>query len=419
MAARDFPSGFLWGSNIAAHHSEGNNSNTDWWEDEQARRSISEPSGLATDSLHRFAEDWHLAADSGQNAIRFSIEWSRIEPSPGAFSGEALDHYREVIGLASDLGLTPVVTLHHFTNPLWFAGGGGWAADDSVERFERYVRRVGTALGDLMPFVNPINEPQSIVQGGYLLATDPPRMQDMDLAHRVTANLIKAHAAAGQALRETTPARVGLCMAASDHVPAGHGTEQRRARDAFRHLMVGVYLDALTAGRITGLRVPDQEVPGLAGTDHFVGVQYYSTFVVGPDERDQARNGVAVAVSPLPGERRSQLGWFWHPDGLGRVLDEVAAAGLPIYVTENGLPTKDDLERIEYIKLHLDQVHEAIGRGLDIRGYFYWSIIDCFEWNRGFEPTFGLAAVDRITMRRIPKPSLAWYGGVARANRLD
>jgi beta-glucosidase len=419
MAARDFPTGFLWGSNIGAHHSEGNNTNTDWWEDEQARRSISEPSGLATDSYHRFVDDWRLAAGSGQNAIRFSIEWSRIEPSPGEFSGEALDHYREVIGSAADLGLVPFVSLHHFTNPLWFARGGGWTWDESVELFERYAGRVGAALGDLMPVVNPINEPQSIVQGGYLLATDPPRIRDVGLAHRVTANLIKAHAAAGRAIRATTAARVGVCMAASDHVPAGNGADQRRIRDSFRHLMVGVYLEALASGRITGLLVPDEEVPGLAGTDDFLGVQYYSTFVVEPVGPGSPGPEASVAISPLPGPRMSQMGWFWHPDGLGRVLDEVAAAGLPLYATENGLPTEDDGERIEYIRLHLEQVHDAISRGLDIRGYFYWSIIDCYEWNRGFEPKFGLAAVDRTTMERIAKPSLAWYGHVARANRLE
>jgi beta-glucosidase len=419
MAAREFPPGFLWGSNIAAHHSEGNNTNTDWWEDEQARASISEPSGAGTDSYHRFAQDWQLAAGSGQNAIRFSIEWSRIEPAPGEFSAEALDHYREVIGAANDLGLTSVVSLHHFTNPLWFARSGGWTRDESVELFERYVRRVATALGDLMPIVNPINEPQSIVQGGYLLATDPPRRSDVNLAHRVTANVITSHAAAARVIREATAARVGLCMATTHHVPAGDGAEQRRACDSFHRLMVGVYLEAVASGRITGLLVPDREVPGLAETTDFLGVQYYSTFVVDSFGPDAEGSGVTVAVSPLPGQRRSQMGWFWHPDGLGRVLDEVAAAGLPLYVTENGLPTEDDAERIEYIRLHLEQVHDALARGLDIRGYFYWSIIDCFEWNRGFEPRFGLAAVDRSTMERTPKPSLAWYGAVARANRLE
>jgi beta-glucosidase len=421
MAAREFPTGFLWGSNISAHHSEGNNTNTDWWEDEQARRSVSEPSGVATDSYHRYAEDWRLAASTGQNAIRFSIEWSRIEPSPGEFSAEALDHYREVIGSALELGLTPVVSLHHFTNPLWFARGGGWTRGESVDRFERYARQVGISLGDLIPMVNPINEPQSIVQGGYLFATDPPRMRDLHLGHRVTANLITAHAAAAQALRETTSARVGMCMATTYHTTAGDGPDHSRARDSFHRLMVGVYLEALATGRITGLLVPDHEVPGLVGADDFVGVHYYSTFVVDFTEptATSATTGVDVTISPLPAERESQLGWFWHPEGLGFVLDEAAAAGLPIYVTENGLPSDDDAERIEFIRLHLGEIHDAIGRGLDIRGYFYWSIIDCYEWNRGFEPKFGLAAVDRTTMERIPKPSLAWYGALARANRLE
>src|SRR2546426_2869765 len=145
--SRTFPDGFLWGSAVSAHQTEGGNDNSDWWEHELAvGTNAHEPSGAGCDSFRRFAEDWKLVAGSGQNAVRFSIEWARIQPEPGEYSKEALDHYREVIGTANDLGLTTFVTLHHFTNPLWLARLGGWTADDSVDLFERYARTVGETL---------------------------------------------------------------------------------------------------------------------------------------------------------------------------------------------------------------------------------------------------------------------------------
>src|SRR5688572_15463023 len=154
---RSFPDGFLWGSAGAAHQTEGDNSNSDWWAHEHERKTnAAEKSLRACDSYHRFAEDWALVAGSGQNAVRLSIEWARIEPSPGEFSIKELDHYREVIGTARDLGLTTSVTLHHFTSPIWFARRGGWDSEEAVEIFERYVRRAAGALGDLLQIVNTI-----------------------------------------------------------------------------------------------------------------------------------------------------------------------------------------------------------------------------------------------------------------------
>lgn len=425
MARREFPDGFLWGSAGSAHQTEGNNTNTDWWVHEHARgTTAAEPSGSACDSWSRFAEDWRLVAGSGQNAVRFSIEWARIEPSPGEFSSEALDHYREVIGTARDLGLTTFVTLHHFTNPLWFVERGGWEAGDAPEIFARYARRAGKAFGDLLEVVNTINEPQIVAVVGHLMGYFPPRKTDLGAAHRVTANLIKAHAAAGRAVRETSGAKVGLPISIMDFVPSEDTTQARQFRDFVFHLMVGVYLEALRSGRITGLTVPEEEVPGLAGSDDLVGIQYYTRIALDPAalSRSATEGAPAAPRDPYavrPGERTTQMGWPWHPEGLGRVIEATAEAGLPIYVTENGIGTADDSERVEFIRLHLEQVHDAIARGRDVRGYFYWSTLDNFEWNEGYRPTFGLIAVDRRTFERTPKPSLTWYGGVARANALE
>jgi beta-glucosidase len=421
--ASRFPAGFLWGAATSAHQTEGGNSNSDWWEHERAPdTNAHEPSGSACDSYNRFGEDWSLAASSGLNAVRFSIEWARIEPSPGEFSTAALDHYRDVIGTARDRGLTTSVTLHHFTNPLWFAKRGGWTSDESVEVFARYARTASSALGDLLEIVNTINEPSVVAIVGHLMGFFPPRLRDLATSHRVSVNLLKAHAAAGDAVHAEADASVGLALSIMDAVPWDDTTEARRSRDYLHHWWGGMWVEALRTGRVTGLEVPDEEIVGLRGADDFVGIQYYTCLVVG-----KGAEGAATARLPdqrppreVPPEardgRRTQMGWTWHPEGLGHVIDEVATSGLPIYITENGIATDDDDERIEFVRLHLEQVHAAIARGRDVRGYFYWSLLDNFEWNEGYRPTFGLIAVDRASMERTAKPSLAWYGSVARAN---
>jgi beta-glucosidase len=416
MTERRFPDGFLWGSAGAAHQTEGDNSNSDWWVHEQLQGTpAKEPSGSACDSYHRFEEDWQLVASSGQNAVRFSIEWARIEPSPGEFSAAELDHYREVIGTARELGLKTFVTLHHFTNPIWFADGGAWELDESVDVFRRYTERACDALGDLLEVVNTINEPQAVAAVGYVLGYFPPRKSDLSLSHKVTANMIKAHAASVEAVRKATDAQVGLPLSIMDYQPIDDSEEARQFRDFVYHGMVGVYLEALQSGRITGLTVPDEEVPSIAGTDDFIGIQYYTK--VQTDPAALSGGGIQMGAAPSD-ERRTQMGWAWHPEGLGKIIDDVARVGLPIHITENGIATDDDDERIEYVTLHLGEIHRAIGRGADVRGYFYWSTLDNFEWNEGYRPKFGLIAVDRSTMERTPKPSLSWYGSLAKANAL-
>jgi beta-glucosidase len=324
--------------------------------------------------------------------------------------------------------LTTSVTLHHFTNPIWFARRGGWDSGEAVEVFARYARTAAQALGDLLQFVNTINEPSVVAVVGHLMGFFPPRVNDVQAAHRVTVNLLKAHAAAADAVRNASGAQVGLPLSVLDFMPTEDTPLGWRARDFMHWSWVGVWLEALRTGIARGLSVPDERIDGLGGDD-FVGIQYYSRFDVHPAALEAA--GAAADAVPNPvgtrpampdskaEERRTQMGWLWHPAGMGTVIDEVAeATGLPIQITENGIATADDDERIEFVTLHLAQVHDAIARGRDVRGYYYWSTLDNFEWNDGYRPTFGLVAVDRETMQRTPKPSLAWYGNVAKANRL-
>jgi beta-glucosidase len=391
----DFPEGFLFGSSTAAHQVEGGNANNDWWAWEHAPGTpATEPSGDAIDHYHRYAEDFALLAELGQNAHRLSLEWSRIEPAPGEFSRAALQHYRRMLGSLAEHGLEAFVTLHHFTNPMWFAERGGWAARDAVERFERFCEVVARELGDLMPWACTINEPQVFARGGYLWGDRPPGVTIPKLWKQVTRTCIAAHAAAVRALGAGAgDPKAGLCLQLPDLVPARPGDPDCEAFvAAHRYELAEIYLE---------------DLPG-----DYVGVQYYTR-----ERLDPAQPG--HKVPPPEDATLTQMGWELNPEGLDRALRLAARSGLPIVVTENGIATSDDRERIAYLGDHLGVVAAALRDGLDIRGYMYWSSFDNFEWNEGFRPRFGMVAIDREDeLKRVPLPSARLYGELARTRDL-
>ena len=380
---RRFPAGFLFGSSTAAHQVEGGNTNNDWWAWEHTEGSTaSEPSGAAIDQWNRYPEDFALLEGLGQNAHRLSLEWSRIEPAPGEFSGAAIAHYRGVLESLAENGLTAFVTLHHFTNPLWFAERGGWLASDAVERFTRYCERVSRELGELMPWTCTINEPQIVALFGYLTGYHPPGLQDAEAWQRVTQTLIEAH----RAVVDLFP-RAGLCL----QMPDLQGDEELRS--TAQREMIDVFLD---------------DLPGA-----FAGVQYYTRMVLDP-------GAPGLVADPPDDVRTTQMGWEIHPEGLLKALRSAARAGLPLVVTENGIATSDDSERIDYLESHLASVLEALSEGIDVRGYMYWSSFDNFEWAEGYRPQFGLVGIDRADdLRREVRPSAHAFGRVARTGRLE
>ena len=392
----DFPDGFLFGSSTAAHQVEGSNVNNDWWAWEHAPGTPAvEPSGDAIDQLHRYDADFALLAGLGQNAHRLSLEWSRIEPEPGEYSRAALEHYRRVLGSLAEHGLTALVTLHHFTLPRWLAARGGWAARDAVDRFERYCERAAAALGDLMPYACTINEPQIVARFGYLEGAFPPGVRDPALWRRVTRTFIAAHDAAVRALGAGAGSpQAGICLQMPAMEPARPDDPGCVALCAeLQREMVDVYLE------------------DLAGD--FVGVQYYTR-----ERLDPAVPG--HNARPAEGAPLTLMGWELFPEGLHRAITTAAAgSGLPVIVTENGIATADDAQRIGYLRDHLAQVGRTLDDGVDVRGYMYWSAFDNFEWNDGYRPTFGLVGIDRDNgLERVVRPSAEWYGEVARSGRL-
>lgn len=381
-----FPEGFLWGASTAAHQIEGNNVNADWWEREHAPGTdIAEPSGDAADSLHRWPEDIALLADRGFDVYRFSLEWARIEPEQGIVSRAMLQHYRRVIEGCVDAGLTPMVTLHHFTNPRWFAHRGGWRTPDAPELFGRYVESVVPILRDV-DWICDINEPNMVAmtrgeQGTEMAAAALPAPDAL-----ITERLIAAHGRARDVLSQLTAA-IGWSIAGQAFHAAPGCEDQMRA---YRYPREDVFLEASTA-------------------DDFLGVQAYLRTFVG--------DGGAL---PVPeGIETTLTGWEYFPPALEICVRHAWAVtgGVPQFVTENGIATADDERRKDYTHDALAGLHRAMADGIDVRGYLHWSLLDNYEWG-SYRPTFGLAAWDPATFERRPKPSLDWFAGIARSGVL-
>lgn len=378
------PTTFLWGASTAAHQTEGGNVNSDWWVRENAvdPGHVSEPSNDAADSYHRYPEDMALLAGAGLNAYRFSVEWARIQPEPGLVSRAQLAHYRRMVDTARGLGLEPVVTLHHFTNPRWFAERGAWRAPDAVQLFAAYVEIVAPILDDVS-VVCTINEPNMAailaaenavesLQAGVL----PPGDQ------QVSATLAAAHLAARDVLRGTGH-QVGWSVA-NQVFQAEPGAERVAKEHAYWR--EDFFLD-------------------VARDDDWLGVQSYTRTVIGPDGPRQ----------PPQEAERTLTGWEYYPPALEHAARHASerSHGTPLYVTENGIATADDSRRIDYTTGALEGLQRAMDDGVDVRGYLHWSALDNYEWG-SYRPTFGLISFDDQTFVRTPKPSLGWLGEVAR-----
>lgn len=391
MAGNSFPDGFRWGTATAAHQIEGGNTNNDWWRWEHTSGSgVAEPSGDACDSWHRWNEDGDIVAGLGLDHYRFSLEWSRIEPARGEWSVAALDHYRRVCDYLRERDVEPIVTFHHFTTPAWLADDGGWEKEGIVDRFAEFCHRSAAALGQSIGRACTLNEPNVVATMGYVMGMFPPGRNDPDAARDVTANMVAAHRTAVEAIRSEAPGvPVGLTLSMTDYQPA-EGGEEKTAN--IRAVHEDVFLQA-TAG------------------DDFLGVQTYTRMLIGP-------NGW---VGPEPGVEVLPMGYELWPQALAACLRRawaVTGGEVPLWVTENGIGTDDDQQRIDFVAAALRGVLDVIDEGVRVDGYTYWSLLDNFEWAFGYRPHFGLVAVDRTTFERRPKPSARWFSEVARNNRL-
>ncbi len=398
MTDRSFPHDFEWGVATAAHQVEGGNWNNDWWQWEHNPDSrCTEASGDACDQYHRYTDDIALLAELGFDSYRFSLEWSRIEPEEGEFSRAALDHYRRVCAACLDVGVSPVVTFHHFTTPRWLAVRGGWEASGTADRFARFCARATAHLGDLVARSCTINEPKGLALMGYRLGHFPPGVRDAARFEIALSHLVDAHRKAYEEIKAGPgDGAVGLTLDIYDVESVGDGTPDG---------------DARAAAHAARRRALDDRFLEACRGDDFVGVQTYT----------RSRVGVAgKELGPEAGVELTQMHYEFWPEALAATIRRAwhVTRGVPVVVTENGYAGEDDARRIAYVERALRCVLDCIDEQIDVQGYFYWSLLVNFEWTAGYGPKFGLIAVDRESQQRSVKPSGRWLGGIARANAL-
>jgi beta-glucosidase len=424
MSELAFPDGFLWGTATAAHQVEGWNSNTDWWDWElRPGTPCAEPSGAACDHYQRYAEDIAILAGLGLNAYRFSVEWARIEPSDGVFDPAELAHYRHMVDAARAAGLAPMVTLNHFTLPRWVAARGGWLAPETPAMFERFSRRVAESMGDAVGWYCTINEPGVVAFGGYLGALGfPPGRRGVGPWQRAIAGLVEGHRRARSAVKDVRPdAMVGATHSMQEWEANAGG---RPVMEYIRRMNEDVFLDASSGDDFVGVQTYTRvrvELPGILAPLVRAGIASRTvrrgTVPLLLARRTRRQLGRSRGA---PSARSTDMGYEYRPEAIAATIQRAVSLlpGKPIVVTEHGVATEHDTERVEFIERGLRSIHPLIEQGLPIRGYIHWSALDNFEWALGYRMRFGLIAVDRTTQERTVKPSARVLGAIARANRL-
>ncbi len=414
-----FPEGFKWGSATSAHQIEGDNHN-DWseWEKSserilQLKKEGKNPddfiSGKACDSYSRYEEDFDIAKKLNQNIHRFSIEWSRIEPEEGRFDSVAMQHYIDVVKALRDRGIEPMITLWHFTNPVWFSKKGGFLSKKSPEIFTRYIKYVVDNLKDRVGLWITFNEPADVYAGlSYLKGVWPPQHKSIFEFIRVRLNMIKTHILAYRTIKKIYQNSFFHEYdqdgpATSHNIKPLIGIAENNS-----HIVSGTALKALGIERVIDFLWNLYFWRKVVPYQDFLGLNYYTTKRLPGSYRILSKQEVAKEMS-----------WEIYPEGLYHCLMKLKKFNKPIIITENGIADSTDQKRTKFIKDHLYWVWKAIQDGVDARGYLYWSLLDNFEWARGFNPRFGLVEIDYQTFARKIRPSAMEYAKICKENQLE
>ena len=402
-----FPHNFLWGAATSSYQVEGNNVNADWWPWE--KKAGKEQSAQACRHYEMYEQDFDLAKSLDHNTHRLSIEWSRIEPKEGEFSQEELKHYIDVVRALKARNIEPMVTLHHFTNPIWFSTSGGWTNRCSVERFLRYCDVVTRALARHVHFWITINELTIYFSHAYMFGVWPPQERSYLKAKAVHDHMIAAHIKAYPLInkiykeQDLPKPSISISQHISAMVLCADNLRNRiavRLRDKWYNFEI---LDKLIRH----------------GTLDFIGLNYYSRHLVDVSSWWIGNLLMEMGKSNDDRVKKNSLGWDIYPEGLYQVLLKLKRYGLPVMITENGICTSDDNLRWEFVSAHLKSVHRAMQEGVNVTGYLYWSLMDNFEWDKGFGPRFGLINIDYNTHQRTVRESARKFGQVCKTGVLE
>lgn len=429
LESHEFPEDFEFGVATSAHQIEGGGKNSNWTDWEQTKDHKGRPriargqvSGAACDHWHRFREDIALMKELGVRTHRLSLEWSKIEPSPGSFDEVALAHYHEVFDAHREAGIEVAITLHHFTHPSWFEAMGGFERRENVDHFVRFAERVFDEFHRESSLWFTINEPEILAAMGHIVGVFPPGARSVQRAGEVLANLLHAHTAVYEALK-SKPAgqsvRIGIVKNIFQMDPYRRWSPLdwwgARAADRLMNERILQYFERgvfeLVMPPLVSVRYENAAGPRSLDV---VGLNYYSHLTLSAEPWTKARARVRLRPHEVP----TDMIFAAYPEGLYRALMEIKRLGVPIYVTENGIADAKDDRRADWIRRYLFALQRAMQDGVDVRGFYYWSLIDNFEWVEGYDMRFGLYEVDYATQARRLRPGGAVYREVVQTRRI-
>ncbi len=406
VASYDIRKRFLWGVATSAFQLEGS-PNADWtsWD------SILDLNPSITNHYDFYKQDLELLKELGVNSYRFSLEWSRIQPRENAWDQEAIGHYQEIIDILVKNNIEPLLTIHHFTHPLWFIKKYPWHEESSVDKFSDYVEKLLSTIRGVRYWIT-FNEPYVLLLGGYLEGCMPPGIRDVSLAIKALRNILISHGRTYDIIhRHINSAMVSVAhnMAALAPWNRWNPADKLLARIAKRFYNHSL-LDAFSTGRLF-IKFPlrnELEIPvPIKDKLDFFGVNYYTRVHI--RFNPLKKMCVELRHRDIDGYGLTDMGWEIHPRGLEKVLRDASKLNIPLIITENGIATRDVQKKIQFMERHVDVVERCLKSGLDIRGYFYWSLIDNYEWLQGLDARFGLYRVDFETLEREPTSAAAYY----------
>lgn len=396
-----FPENFFWGAATASHQVEGNNHN-DWseWENSAKRIDFLRSNGLiekhglenfisgkGANHYNLFLEDFNLAKELGHNATRFSIEWSRIEPREGCFDEKEIEHYKQVIASLRELGIEPVISIWHWPIPLWLKNKGGWQYNRVSNYFARYTEKISNSFGKDVKFWITLNEPEVYAGNSYFAGVWPPQKKNLFAYLRVLHNLIEAHKKAYKIIKKANPeSKIGI---------AKHNIYFEAYKNRIVNKILKKFIDWWWNFYFLN-RIKNHQ--------DFIGLNHYFHYRIN------------YGFNKNENKKVSDMGWELYPEAIYFVLMDLKKFNKPIYITENGLADSKDQKRGWFIFESLKNVHRAIEEGVDVRGYLHWSLMDNFEWDKGFWPRFGLLEIDYKTSERKIRPSAKFYRDICLAN---
>lgn len=404
--ARILPDDFLWGVATSAFQLEGS-PHADWtsWD-----LILSERPDV-TNHYTLYREDLQLLKELGVNAYRFSVEWSRIQPRENIWDNEAVAHYQEVIDILIENNIDPMVTLHHFTHPLWFIKKYPWHDDASIEKFLIFAEKMVRTLKGVRYWIT-FNEPYVLVLAGYFEGCTPPGLRNVPLGEKALKNILASHGEAYDIIHSKIPdAMVSIAHNMAALAPWNRWNPldrllSRIAKHFYNHSLLDAFITGTLSVKFPFKRAVEIPVP-IKGKLDFFGVNYYTRIHM--RFNPFKKMGVEMRHRDIDGYGLTDMGWEIHPHGLEKVLRYASKLNVPLIITENGIATHDCQKKIRFMRRHVDAVERCIKDGIDVRGYFYWSLIDNYEWLQGLDARFGLYKVDFNTLERKPTNAAAYY----------